>query len=352
MTQLAEQTIRHQVFLEGVKTGEANTYAAYLRRIDRALRLRLSDDMTDISRTRLERLIRAIDKDLSGIFQEFQDEIEISLGDIAEYEADFEARSVNKVLDGLELDVPAVEQVRSAIFTNPLSVRGADGGKLLSSFIKDWTKTDVKRFTGAIRQGYFEGQTNAQIIKTIRGTRANKFKDGLLAISSRNAEAIVRTSVQHTASMARQAVWAKNRDVIKGVRWVSVLDNRTSHMCRSLDGQKFKIDKGPRPPIHIRCRSTVVADVKSEFSLVKKAKFKRSSQEGPVDANLTYYSWLKRQPKGFQEQVLGKSRAKLFRDGGLTSERFAELNVGKRFEPLTLEEMRRLEPLAFEKADI
>ena len=139
--------------------------------------------------------------------------------------------------------------------------------------------------------------------------------------------------------------------VVVGVEWVSTLDSRTSQVCRSLDGMAFSRNSGPRPPIHIRCRSTTVARLDGRFDVFKDGQT-RPSKGGPVSANESYYSWLKKQPAAFQREAIGAGRAKLLRSGGLTSQRFAELNIGKKFEPLTLKEMRKLEPLAFEKAKI
>jgi hypothetical protein len=69
-----------------------------------------------------------------------------------------------------------------------------------------------------------------------------------------------------------------------------------------------------------------------------------------VSADLTYYDWLKTQSAAFQDSVVGVSRGRLLRNGGITSKRFSELQLDKNFNPLTLEDMQRLEPLAFEKA--
>jgi hypothetical protein len=74
--------------------------------------------------------------------------------------------------------------------------------------------------------------------------------------------------------------------------------------------------------------------------------------DGPIDGGTNYYQWLKTQPSAFQDAALGKTRARLFRDGGLTAERFAALQLDRRFEPLTLDELRALDPLAFIKAGI
>ncbi|MNT13393.1 hypothetical protein D3C72_1483620 [compost metagenome] len=69
-----------------------------------------------------------------------------------------------------------------------------------------------------------------------------------------------------------------------------------------------------------------------------------------VRADLSYYDWLKQQPAAFQDRAIGPVRAKLLREGGLSVARFAELQLDRNFAPLTLVQMKALEPLAFEKA--
>jgi len=350
--QLIEQSIRHQVMLERVKSKEANQYASFLLDMDRSIRLRLSaDDLTEFSRVRLERLIASIESDMSLIYDNYWNDLSGSLAEIGEYEAAFESKSLNQVLESFETVAPGVEQVRAAVFTRPLSVSGHDGGKLLESFYRDWTTTEKNRVTGAVRKGYFEGKTNSQMIKDIRGTKANNYRDGLLAINKRNADAVVRTSVQHTASMAQQATWEANSNVVIGVRWISTLDARTTQVCRSLDQTVYPLKSGPRPPIHIGCRSRTVAELDGRFKFLEKGAT-RSSMSGPVGASQSYYSWLKSQPASFQDAAIGKSRGKLLRSGGLSSKRFAELNIGRNFAPLTLADMKKLEPLAFSRANL
>lgn len=355
MSQLVEQTVRHQVFLERLKSGEVSKFAPFLKRIDAVIRKRLSGDVTEYSRGRMERLLASIDDDLKTIFSDHRTALQADLFEVADYEAGFESRSINKVAANFETVVPASSQVSAAVLSAPLSVRGANGGKLLTQLIKDWSPTEIQRVTGAIRQGFFEGQTTQQIVRTVRGTRANKYRDGLLATTDRNASAVVRTAVQHVASVARQETWSANSDIIKKVRWLSTLDSRTSPECQNLDGQEFPIDSGPRPPIHINCRSTTVAVLDERYSFLSEGGTR--SSRGPdgvssVDAKESYYGWLKKQPADFQNEAIGPVRGKLLRNGGLTAERFRELSVGKNFQPLTLLEMKEIEPLAFTKAGI
>lgn len=349
VAKLLNSTVKNQVYLEGLKASQASQFTAFLKRIDLDLRERLTaEDLTDFSRSRLEKLLKSIEKTINGIFDEYYEDLAGHLVDIGQYEAEFEIDNlVNSIASELfEPVIPSPEQVRSAVFNNPLSVRGADGGKLLESFIKGWMSSDVKMLTGQIRQGFFEGQTNFEILRNIRGTKAKNYSDGALAVVDRHAKTIVRTAVQHTASTARMQTWIKNG--IKQYTWLSTLDGRTSTICRSLDQEIYDIGKGPVPPIHLNCRSTTMAKLPSKYDYLDKGAT-RASKEGPVDAKLGYYEWLKRQDGDFQDEVLGPARGKLFRDGGLSVERFKQLQLDKNFKSLTLDEMRRKEKAAFER---
>lgn len=349
---LIEAATRNAVLIERLKAGEVEKIDPFLRRIDKDLRDKLSrDTLTGYSRNRLEDLLRTIDAMLAQIHGEYTAQLMLDLFDVAAYEAQFEARSLDQVLVNIAAAVPTIQAVQAAVRVQPLSVTGQDGGKLLDAFVADWTQAERNRVTGAIRMGFVQGETNQQVINRIRGTKALKYSDGLLAITRRNAEAVVRTGIQHAANVARMETWKTNSDVVTGYRWVSTLDGRTSSQCRSLDGRLFKMGKGPVPPAHIRCRSTTAAELDARYAFLDEGAT-RSSKDGYVDATETYYSWLQKQPAEFQRIALGAERAKLFREGGLSAERFAELQLDRNFKPLTLEQMKALEPEAFRVAGL
>ena len=102
------------------------------------------------------------------------------------------------------------------------------------------------------------------------------------------------------------------------------------------------IDKARYPPYHFNCRSSfeIVFDGYTEPK-------QRASEHGVVK-NQSYYEWLKGQSPAYQDEVLGKTRGKLFRDSGMSVEKFKSLQLDKNFKPLTLDQMKKLEPLAFE----
>ncbi|WP_413730805.1 minor capsid protein [Sodalis sp. RH22] len=251
------------------------------------------------------------------------------------------------------LVVPDTEKIIRQVHNRPMSIRNWRGELLLDPFIKDWESLTLTAANNAVLRAWREGQTIQQLTTALRGTRALKGADGIIGQYVKNADAIARTSIQHTATVAREAFFDANGDVVDKVQFVATLDSRTTAVCRSLDGREFHVNAGPRPPLHIRCRSTIIpvlAD--SALNDILSEGETQASAGGYVDSSETYYQWLSRQPDAQQDMILGKARATLLRDGGLSAEKFAALQLDKNFEALTLEQMRQLAPEAFNRAGI
>lgn len=346
---LLEQVSRHAVLLERLKAGEVKKFETTLRQVDTQVRDQLTrKELTTYSRSRLEEFLGRVGGKLLGIYQAFGDRMQADLVDIALYEAAFEGKSLAKALL-IDAIMPSDSLIRAAINTQPLQVSGIDGGTLLKPFLHGWTRTESTRVTNSIRLGVVQGQTNAEITQAIRGTAGQNFTDGVLAISNRNAKSVVHTAVQHVSATARMEALAANAEFVPGYRIVATLDRKTSQQCKSLDGREFEIGNGPVPPFHVNCRTTITPITKLSAMFGDGATRASVGATGgaQVSASLSYYQWLKTQPAAFQDAALGPVRGKLFRDGGLTAERFAALQLDKNFKPLTLDQLKKLEPLAF-----
>ncbi|MGE8461916.1 MAG: minor capsid protein [Pseudomonas capeferrum] len=351
---LLEQVSRHSVLLERLKAGEVKKFETYLRRADSHVRDQLTrKELTTYGRSRLEEFLGRVGGKLLEIYRAFSDRMQSDLVDIAQYEASFEGRSLAKALL-IDAALPSDSLIRAAINTQPLQVAGVDGGKLLKPFLSGWTRTEADRVTNAIRMGVVQGQTNAEITQAVRGTAAQNFTDGVLAVTNRSARAVVQTAVQHVATTARMETLKANAEVVPGYRIVATLDRKTSVQCRSLDGREYEMGQGPVPPFHIHCRTTItpITRLSALFGQGATRAAVGAGGGGQVSANLSYYQWLKTQPAIFQDAALGPARGKLFRDGGLTAERFAALQLDKNFKPLTLDQLKELEPLAFDRAGL
>ena len=357
MVALVDESIRLQVLLERLKAGEDRKIDAFLQEEAKAITARLKRANLSPGQTaRAEALLAEIRETLRTLHDKRLGELRERMGELGDLVADTEAKSLAAALDGWETATPNAEMLRAAVNTSPLSVRGAGGGMLLDSFLQGWADADIERVEGTIRRGYFEGRTTEQVVRDVIGTKAANYRDGIVDVSRRNARTVVHTALQHVANTARVATMKANEDVVKGYRWVSTLDSRTSEICQALDGRQFDLGEGPIPPAHPNCRSTTVPVTKTfrelGIDIDEPPAGQRASEDGPVSASLTYFEWLKTQPESFVEEALGTTRAQLFLQGGLSADEFARLQLNRNFQPITLDQMRQLAPKVFERAGV
>ena len=354
--QLKNIEIRNQVLLEGLKEGEHLKFAKFLRDLSLQLIKRLeSEGQTIETKRRLQILLADFNEIQNLIYSEYIDLLTDDLEKITFDQADFEVEALNRTVKNFDSVLPAPKQLLLSARVIPMSVQGLTSEPLLKPFIKDWTTDSINRVNTVIQQGFAQGKTINQMSLEIRGTKQQKFENGVLAKINRDNRAIVHTAVQHVASVARTQVMQENNDVVKGYQWVSTLDSRTTSQCRGLDGRDFKIGKGPLPPIHVNCRSTTTSVLDERFDFLDQGAKRPAVGEKKtiqVAADKTYYQWLKTQSAVFQNSVIGVTRGKLLRNGGLTAEEFSRLSLDKNFQPLTLDEMRLKRPEVFEQANV
>lgn len=355
--ELTSIAARHQFFVERYKSAEVKKFEKFLLEMAGEIRVKIGDkELSEFSRTRLNKLIAEIDKALIAIYSGYEPIWRDGVINFAQYESEFELKSLKEVVD-YDFALPSASQLDAAVFGNPMAVQGTYNGFFLGDTIADLSQKTITRISGAINAGSARGLTTPEIVRSIIGTKKAGYADGVLSMSYKDANLLVRTGLQHTASMARQRTWEQNRDIISGWRFRAVFDNRTSQQCRAI-GQMdkvYEIGKGPLPPLHPYCRSTSVAALNDKFNFLSEDATRSARGEDgveSVDANLGYYDWMKKQPAEFQDAALGKSWAKLLRDGGLSADRYAEISTGKLFEPLTLAQAKELDPVAFARSGL
>ena len=336
---LQQQGISHAVYLERLKTGEVRRIISLLNEIDRDLvetiAARAIDDES-FTKRRLEALLR----DMRSINKEAQAALETSLQqsveDLASYESRFQAKRLQTTIP-IEWNItqPAPEQLLSAVLTRPFE------NALFAQHIERYGFQRMRLVEGAIRMGYAEGQTIPQIARRIRGTRAAGYSDGILEESRRSVESLVRTSLNHTTTTARENLYGKNDDLVKGVQIVATLDGRTTLICMNQDGNVYQVGEGPRPPFHWGCRTTTAPVTKSWRELgINRNEIPpgtRASMNGQIPETTTYTKWLKNQPSTFQREVLGAKRYEMYK-AGTPIDRFVRDN-----RVLTLKELEQRE---------
>lgn len=138
------------------------------------------------------------------------------------------------------------------------------------------------------------------------------------ALNAETIHIILHSMVQHARSTVTDLAMAS---VGGSVRWVSVLDGRTTAICRARSGKIYPAGSGPRPPAHVRCRSIVVPFFKGKGDYIEP----------------TYEQWLKRQTPERVRQILGKTKGDLFLGGDLSLEDM----VTAKGRELSLNELRK-----------
>lgn len=343
-----DDKIRLAVLIERFKSHLAKHFDKTSQEIEKILQdFLVKYDISDINHKEIKELTKENHQLFLMVLAGFVVTLKNEWREFYNLQADFELKFAQKHLAELP-NMPkkelaqAIKQISysQAMLDRPQPLlKGVSLNELLDKFSKD----EADRLTAVIRLAHHEGWTNQKLIQAIRGTRAGKFKDGILQTTRRHAETLARTGTAIMAGEAQKEFAEKNRDLVKGVQIIATLDRRTSPKCRSLDKKIMPLDKAVYPPYHFNCRSRTILVYHG-----MKEPPQRASEHGVTD-NVSYYEWLKTQPPAFQDEALGKARGKLFREGGLSPERFSALQLDRNFEPLTLDEMRRLEPKIFEK---
>lgn len=336
---LADESIAHAVSLQQYSTGVVRKIIAQLNRTDSAMAEALSAAMDRLPAEsftveRLDLLLGQVRRINSVAYQQVAATLQAELEGLAAHEANYQAAVLRSALPyPVLVRFPVVsvsaEQIYAAVMARPFQ------GRLLRDWAANVEAGRMVHVRNAVRTGYLEGKSVADIVRSVRGTRTSQYADGILQRSRQELSTIIRSAISHTAAVARDAIVDANEDIIKAVRWLSTLDSRTSSMCRIRDLLQYTSDThkpiGHKVPwlsgpgkLHLNCRSTSVPVTKSWQELGIAADeltpAQRASMDGQVPGGMTYGEWLKRQSPGRQNQVLGVERGQMLRDGAEMSD--------------------------------
>lgn len=344
--EIRDRAIAHQIYLLRYESGVTRKILNVLAQADKDLTAQLSDIESGFTVEQIDARLAGVRNIISASWEEAGRDLSLELADLAEYEANHQEQVIRDSTPvELNMTTPSAEMLIAAVESKPFE------GKLLSEWVEKLNEDSYTRIRDAVRMGIVEGESYGQITKRVIGTKALKYADGVTALNQRQAQALVSTAVAHTANQARQTFYGANDDLIKGVQWVSTLDARTTPICQSRDGEVYPVDSGPRPPAHFRCRSATTPVLKSYrelgINLEEAPPGTRASMDGQVSEAETYQTWLKKKSTAFQDEVLGPTRGKLFREG-MDLDRFVDQS-GKEY---TLAQLRSKDATLFKKAGI
>jgi SPP1 gp7 family putative phage head morphogenesis protein len=331
---LLDAGIKHQIYVQRYAGGQVKDLVKYLDDAQAEIlrQLKTVKSLAE-SRTLNRKLNRIVQLQQEGLTK-LSAELTSKTMDFAEYEAEFAVRTMNTAA-AAAVTLPASEQLRALVTQRPmqLAISGKAGSTVqnltLDQAARQFAGDKASEIRRVIQTGVVEGSTVQSLTRDIVSV-TNRHK--------RQAETLVRTSVNHISSEARSAVNQANDDILKGEEWVAVLDGRTTIGCATLDGKILGFNEPPFTPRHWGCRSVRVPVLDDRFQ-EGGLEGTRASVDGPVSAKRTYSGWLKDQSPEFQDQMLGKERGKLFRSGKIKLDQFVDEN----YNPVSLEQLRVLD---------
>lgn len=113
-----------------------------------------------------------------------------------------------------------------------------------------------------------------------------------------NAQRLIRTELNYISNKGTMKAYEES-DVVDSFQYVSTLDNRTSDICREMDGKIFSLKEKQAgvnvPPLHPYCRSTTIPYFPDdEIAPLIESRIARDKQGNSyiVDSNVSYKDWV------------------------------------------------------------
>jgi SPP1 gp7 family putative phage head morphogenesis protein len=319
MASVYDMLTRHQVYLEGVKSEQGNDFDDTVRVLSSRVRTILAsapENLGDMPAAEYRKLHARLNRQLNTTFKRSK----------ATMLGDFEA--FVPVDRGMMIDIMKASKttLRRMPTANALwkkamgKVMGANGitlGLTVERFYAGAKQSILER----LAQARANGETKQELLESLFGSRDNP-KSGLINKIRNQGRTVIATGLQHISSVIQS--------YLEGIfyeryRWVSVIDDKTTNICRSRDGKTYRYGKGPVPPAHYNCRSKIVPITPDQTN-------------NPT----TYFGWLENQPDAVLTDIVGSDNAKRIQNGTATSKEFPGFLSSRR---LTLDRFKAKLPL-------
>lgn len=249
MPTLTDKIIRHQVYLEGLKAGELSLANAQLKLVERDIKASLvgisSEGLGVLRKTQLIKLMRTLRLTLLKRYNIY----------------------IAHLLKFLEQFMFVEFKLMRAIFDDEPTAEAEQSNSDLTALWWPRASRSILPANGLVLSDFIQALGPAAALaaaQTLQRAAANRdsLDDTQAAVTALRARlegqtrAVLATALQSVSAQS-QAAFAKIVG-IERYEWVSILDNRTSDICRSRSGKRYSYGSGPLPPAHPNCRSAIV----------------------------------------------------------------------------------------------
>lgn len=325
---LSDIASRSQILIEGVKAGGNASLNVIIRDMFEELRSIVSmpkyGDLSVLSKRQLNELLRALNDVRGRAYSRYTEQAMEWLRDFCDAQASVTRRVwaySRFMLDNPESDAPVFDDEESNAFilafvpgfkqmvapkyatdndrlwksvvNTPVP---ANGMYALPSFqaVIDTVGANV---VNSVRKAWSTPGTTAASVVSAWTSQSTQGPSSLLDRTVTNSRAVLNTVTQFAAQSISQAI----ASVLFGrYRWDSIIDGRTSQICRSRNQMTYIMGQGPVPPAHINCRSHIAPIVNSSSARAQ-----------------SLYTWLREQPRELLDYLFGEKAAAALLDGSI-----------------------------------
>ncbi len=327
----------HSIYVNRLASGLGNDAIPFVDKVNAEIAARLEREIgKNLTPLRREKLLEDIHAITADSLKEYTQLVGAENKEFGGYEAGFQAKSVNSLLDNVETVAVSAGAVNKAAKSTLITL-GEGSYTTYNEMLKQYWSTNAVQVTNIVANGFQSGMSTRDIANQVMdevGTRLGKTK--------KQAVTLARNGTNHYGNQARKEYF-ENNDVIVGTRRIATIDSATSQFCRGIDQTVvLKSDPAYRSafaPFHTNCRTSNVPEIDARYTQEddggERATNFRDVESGlldpkPVSSKKIYYDELRKLDAPSQDAVLGvalgKGYRKMLRDGG-TPEEFAKLTI-------------------------
>ncbi len=256
--------LRHQMMLERVKGFYYREFNAVMKAFEKDVRRLISeqapDNMAELSPAKRRALIRAIKERQQVLFEGWANVFTKDNRRLAAVDRTLAARileatqvsETKRAAASFLRSADSLDNLWASILAEPIGANGETMEEMLETFVN----SSVKKVSLELAKATVNETSKAETITAIVGPR-NK-NEGVFRLIRANSRAVIATVMQHTSTSTHRNVQAASYETY---RWISVLDERTTEICRGRHNKVFEYSTGPKPPAHFNCRSTIAPNV-------------------------------------------------------------------------------------------
>lgn len=303
----------------------------YINSINEALssviaKLAKTEGQSEIKR--LNSIKRFIEEEIGTLYESIKPTLAEDMQGFAKVQHEVMFNGLNAETGaGYAFGVLPKETIKEIINMDSITLMNKKGYTLNEMFATA-SNAQIDRYKQIVSAGLAENAGYSAITKRLKDANA---------VGTTTLQAIVHTAVSSARDKANVNVYKKFDKYIDYFESTAVLDSRTSFICASLDGKKYRMPYNEipsRPPRHPRCRSVLTP--RSDSFKTNTTRQQNGDSKGQISSNVKFPEWFSKQSPQFQLDYLGKARYDLYKSGKMEFKQFVDVKSGKLF---TLDEI-------------